>query len=216
MNFDEAARTWDGEERRVVRAKAVAERLGPILEPYRGKEALDFGCGTGLLSFFLRDNFARIDMLDPSEGMIEVLRGKIAADDERRRAAGSAPGAIMRPELGTLDSMAGRLGPYDAIFSMLVLHHIQDTEGTLRCLRSVLGAGGRLTLVDLDTEDGSYHLEYDDFSGYNGFDRGALSDLAVGAGFARPSFETIYVERRNRGEGWREYPLFVMAASAAE
>jgi predicted TPR repeat methyltransferase len=66
MNFDEAAPTWDGEERRVLRAKAVAERLEPILAPYRGKDALDFGCGTGLLSFFLRDFFARIDLLDPS------------------------------------------------------------------------------------------------------------------------------------------------------
>jgi SAM-dependent methyltransferase len=216
MDFDEAARSWDGEERRIARAKAVADRLRHILAKYRGMCALDFGCGTGLLGFFLRDHFARIDLLDPSEGMIEVLRGKIEADDERRRAAGSAPGARMRPEPGTLDSLAGRLGPYDAIFSMLALHHIGDTAGTLRGLRSVLAPGGLLALVDLDTEDGSYHLEYDGFDGYNGFDRGQLSALAAGAGFAKPSFETIFVERRERGEGWKEYPLFVMAASAAE
>jgi SAM-dependent methyltransferase len=216
MNFDEAARTWDGEERRVLRAKAVAERLVPVLEPFRGKNALDFGCGTGLLSFFLRDFFARIDLLDPSEGMIEVLLKKIEADDDRRRSSGAAPGAAMRPFRGTLESMSSSLGPYDAIFSMLVLHHIRDTEGTLRGLRSVLAPGGLLALVDLDAEDGSYHLEYDDFSGYNGFDRGALSDVAERAGFAKPSFRTIYVERRDRGEGLREYPLFVMAAGAAE
>lgn len=215
MNFDEAARNWDSEERRVVRAKAVAERLVPVLEPSRGKNAMDFGCGTGLLGFFLRDFFAGIDLVDPSEGMIEVLRGKIEADDERRRSSGAAPGAAMRPLRGTLESMPDRLGPYDAVFSMLALHHIRDTEGTLRGLRSVLAPGGLLALVDLDTEDGSYHLEYDDFSGYNGFDRGALSALAEDAGFAKPAFQTIYVERRNRGEGIKEYPLFVMSASAA-
>jgi SAM-dependent methyltransferase len=215
MNFDEAARGWDGEERRVARAKAVAERLAPILEPYRGAAALDFGCGTGLLAFFLRDFFASIDLLDPSEGMIEVLRGKIASDDERRRAAGSAPGARMRPVPGTLDSTAGRIGPYDAIFSMLVLHHIRDTAGTLRGLRSALAGGGKLALVDLDTEDGSYHEEYDDFHGYKGFDRAALAGLATGAGFSSPSFETIFVDRKSRDGTWKEYPLFVMTAGLA-
>jgi SAM-dependent methyltransferase len=216
MNFDEAARTWDGEERRVLRAKAVAERLAPFFEPRRRRNALDFGCGTGLLGFFLRDLFARIDLIDPSEGMIEVLRGKIEADDERRRSSGAAPGATMRPVRGTIESMSSSLGPYDAIFSLLVLHHIRDTEGTLRGLRSVLAPGGLLALVDLDTEDGSYHLEYDDFHGYNGFDRGALSDTAEKAGFAKPSFETVYVDRKSRDGGWREYPLFVMAAHPAE
>jgi SAM-dependent methyltransferase len=215
MDFDEAARTWDGEERRVVRAKAVAERLVPVLERCRGKNALDFGCGTGLLGFSLREFFARIDLLDPSEGMIEVLRGKIEADDASRRASGAAAGAAMRPVLGTLESAAAILGPYDAVFSMLALHHISDTEGTLRGLRSVLASGGLLALVDLDTEDGSYHLEYDGFHGYNGFDRGALSAMAQRAGFAKPSFETVYVDRKSRDGGWREYPLFVMAAAPA-
>jgi SAM-dependent methyltransferase len=216
MNFDEAARTWDGEERRVRRAKAVAERLGPILAPHRGRAALEFGCGTGLLSFFLRDSFSRIDLLDPSEGMMAVLREKIAVDDDRRRALGTGAGAEMRPVLGTLDSTAGSLGPYDAIFSMLVLHHVDDVAGALRGLRSVLAAGGLLTLVDLDSEDGSYHREYDDFNGHPGFERGALSDLAVGAGLSRPSFETIYVDRKSRDGSWKEYPMFVMAAEAEE
>jgi hypothetical protein len=106
--------------------------------------------------------------------MLSILREKLAADDERRRSSGAAPGAATRP------------------------------------LR------GLVALVDLDTEDGSYHLEYDDFSGYNGFDRGALSDMAEKAGFAKPSFETVYVERRDRGEGVKDYPLFVMEAEAAE
>ena len=215
MNFDEAARLWDREERRVLRAKAVAERLEPLLEPYRGKYALDFGCGTGLLGFFLRDRFARIDLLDPSEGMIEVLSSKIASDDERRRASSSAPGAAMRPVLGTLDSLAGRFGPYDAVFSLLALHHIDDTEGTLRGLRSVLAVGGLMALVDLDAEDGSFHSEDDGFCGHKGFDRGMLSALAEDAGFAKPRFDTIYVDRKSRDGTWKEYPLFVMAASPA-
>lgn len=202
------------DERRARRAEAVAERLEPMLVAHRRKAALDFGCGTGLLSFLLRDFFSRIDLLDPSEGMMAVLREKIAADDERRRAIGAGAGAEMRTVLGTLDSPAGRLGPYDAIFSMLALHHIDDVAGALRGLREVLAARGSLALIDLDAEDGSFHLEDADFRGHPGFERGALSDLAVGAGFCRPSFETIYVDRKSRDGSWKEYPMFVMTASA--
>ncbi len=216
MNFDELARSWDGEERRIARAKIVAERLLPILESRRLSRALDFGCGTGLLSFLLRDFFSSIDLLDPSRGMIEVLRGKIADDDERRRAARLPPGAGMRPELGDLDSAAGRLGPFDVIFSMLVLHHIRDTQAALRGLRSMLAAGGALVLIDLDKEDGSYHSEPEESKVHKGFDRGELADLARRSGFSKPVFDTVYVERRLRGEGIREYPLFVLTADAME
>lgn len=214
MYFDEAARDWDKDERRSKRAAAVAERLTAILGPHRGGSALDFGCGTGLLAFRLRDFFGRIDLLDPSEGMIEVLRGKVEADDERRRAAGSGPGAVMKPLRGTLESPPERLGSYDAIVSMLVFHHIDDIEGSLRGLRALIAPGGELAVIDLDAEDGSYHAEDADFDGRKGFDREDLGSLAEGAGFARPCFETIYLERRMRGGAWKEYPMFVMTAAA--
>jgi SAM-dependent methyltransferase len=208
MNFDEAARTWDKEERRITRAKSVAERLRAGFAARPGLRALDFGCGTGLLSFFLRDAFSEIVLLDASGGMIEVLGEKIARDDEDRRGRGARPGAAMRPVRGTIDAEVSRLGSFDLAYTMLVLHHIPDTLPALRGLASALAPGGTLFVVELDKEDGSFHKNEAGFEGHDGFDRGELAALAVRAGFMSPSFEDVWIERRSA----REYPMFLMRA----
>jgi len=40
-------------------------------------KVLDFGCGTGLLSFFLQPYVGEITGIDTSKGMIEVFDKKI-------------------------------------------------------------------------------------------------------------------------------------------
>jgi 2-polyprenyl-3-methyl-5-hydroxy-6-metoxy-1,4-benzoquinol methylase len=211
MNFDEAARTWDGEERRLIRSKAVAERMLSRLAFHPGWRALDFGCGTGLLSFLFRDKLSEITLLDSSAGMIEVLCEKIERDDAVRAAAASALGARMRPRLGSVEELAG-LGPFDLAYSMLALHHILDTGSVLRGLASALAPGASLLVVDLDAEDGSFHRSDAGFSGHNGFDRTELATLAQSAGFQAPRFEGIWVELRVSDGIEREYPLFLMIA----
>jgi SAM-dependent methyltransferase len=215
MNFDEIARSWDKEERRLARAKAVAERLRAGLGDAVGGRALDFGCGTGLLGFELREDFSQITLLDVSAGMIDVLRGKIERDDDARRERGASPGAAMLPVCGILEKLSLEEGHFDLAYSMLVLHHIRDTGAALRGLASTLNRGGALRIVDLDKEDGSYHRDEADFDGHDGFDRVELAALAVGAGFARVRFETAWVERRIEGASAREYPMFLLSAEKA-
>ena len=41
--------------------------------------ALDYGCGTGLLSFPLKDELGHITLNDNSAGMLEVVQEKILA-----------------------------------------------------------------------------------------------------------------------------------------
>jgi ubiquinone/menaquinone biosynthesis C-methylase UbiE len=212
VNFDEAAKTWDQEERRLRRADAVAALASLRLGDAAGGRALDLGCGTGLLSFRLRDCFGEIALLDASTGMIEAVRGKIAADDAARRDRGAEPGAAMSAVCGFLGTLGPRLGLFDAAFSMMALHHIPDTAGTLAELAGVLRPGGLLLVVDLDAEDGSFHRSEPDFDGHKGFDRGELGDMARTAGFEELSFETAWVERKIEAETEREYPLFLMTA----
>jgi ubiquinone/menaquinone biosynthesis C-methylase UbiE len=215
VNFDEVARSWDKEERRHMRAKAVAEIMRAGLSTAAGGRALDFGCGTGLLSFELREDFSQIVLLDASAGMIDVLRRKIERDDEARRGKGSVSGAAMLPVCGTLGDGAPLLSRFDLAYSMLVLHHLSDTAAALLGLASVLRHGGALRIVDLDKEDGSYHEDEAGFDGYDGFDREDLAALTVGAGFAKVRFETAWVERRVEGGSTREYPMFLMSAEKA-
>ena len=80
--------------------------------------ALEYGAGTGLLGFMLRDRFADLTLADISEGMLEVATRKVAAArDPHVRAVKLDLMTEMPPDR------------YDVIFSAMTLHHIPDTEG---------------------------------------------------------------------------------------
>ncbi len=80
-HFDQAARTWDADPMKQERAQAVAQAIRRRLPPESVRwRALEYGAGTGLLSFALADAFAAITLADVSEGMLEVAREKIAAE----------------------------------------------------------------------------------------------------------------------------------------
>lgn len=211
MYFDDLAKEWDA-PRRVERARLAADCLRATFPPSLRGRALDLGCGTGLLSFFLRDIFSEIVLLDSSIGMIEELERKIEGDDAARRAAGAVPGAAMRVAVGVPESALAGLGRFDAAYAMMSLHHMRDTGAVLRAVAGALRPGGALRIIDLDAEDGSFHEAEPGFDGHNGFDRGALGELVREAGFEEPAFQTFWTEVRQRGDSVKEYPMFIMRA----
>jgi len=82
MSWDDEAATWDSDE--VVRLYA-REAFNSLEEAARahgleldGASTLDFGCGTGLLTEKLSPRCTRVDAVDSSPRMLEVLEGKIA------------------------------------------------------------------------------------------------------------------------------------------
>ena len=76
MNFDEVAREWDN-EMRIERAKIVANKIKTTIRVGRDKQAMEFGCGTGLVSFNLYNEFKNITLIDTSKEMINVVNNKI-------------------------------------------------------------------------------------------------------------------------------------------
>jgi SAM-dependent methyltransferase len=96
--------------------------------------------------------------------------------------------------------------PFDLAVSFLVLHHIEDTAAALAAVRRLLRPGGRIALSDLDTEDGTFHSPEAEGIHHQGFDRGALTELARTAGF-------VEVETRSaidiEDEG-RRFPTFLL------
>ena len=76
MNFDDVAREWDN-EKRIERAKVIANKIKTTISVTESKMAMEFGCGTGLISFNLSDVFKNITLIDNSEGMINVVNEKI-------------------------------------------------------------------------------------------------------------------------------------------
>jgi SAM-dependent methyltransferase len=147
--------------------------------------------------------------------MIAELERKIELDDAARKDSGAVPGAAMQAAAGVPESALAGLGLFDAAYAMMSLHHMRDTGAVLRALASALRPGGALRIVDLDAEDGSFHEAEPGFDGHNGFDRGALGELAIEAGFDELAFQTFWTEVRCKGDETREYPMFLMRARRA-
>lgn len=200
-DFDARAASWDEDPTKVDRAKAVAAAIVREAGLSPSMRALEYGAGTGLLSFLLRDRLGEITLADVSDGMLDVARAKIAsAGDARMRA--------VKLDLCADDSPTG---PFDVVYSLMTLHHIPDTARILRRFFEVLATPGVLLVADLDAEDGSFHGE--GFDGHNGFDRDALRAQVLAAGFDSVRFTTAYDMRKEIAGSTRSFPIFLMVAT---
>lgn len=198
--FDDKATTWDDDPMRVSRAAGVASRILKEIAPSRDMHLLDFGSGTGLLGFALLPYVARVTFADPSEGMLAQVVAKLR---ERRDTRGGVH--RLDPSAPTLPER------YDAIVSLMTLHHVPDTAAVVRLLAEHLRPGGWLALCDLDLEDGSFHDHPSD-DVHHGFVREELVALAEHAGLEQAKVSTAFTIQKERGDVVREYPLFLLTA----
>ena len=161
---------------------------------------LEYGAGTGLLSFALKPYVGHITMADISTGMLEQMEKKIAT-------SGIDDVEAIRLDLTTDPLPTER---YDLVCLQLILHHILDTHQILTALHDILAPGGTLAVADMDLEDGTFHREA--YEGYFGFDRAALGEQARKAGFRDVTFDDVLTVHKVRGGVEREYPMFLMLA----
>lgn len=193
-NFDEAAKKWDLDGKKIKRASDVAEDILKHLPDTKGMSGMEYGCGTGLLGFGLLPNFKEMAFCDTSTGMIEEVKGKIKAGDHK-----NCKTVLINPEK-TMDTSL----KYDCIFNLMVLHHIPDTEETIKGWAESLSKGGYLCIADLITEDGSFHGE--NFDGHLGFDPEKLGRFLEKNNLSVESITTPHTIVREE----REYPLFLL------
>lgn len=199
-HFDSKARQWDDNPLFRERGLKIAEAIRRAVPLSRHMSALDYGCGTGLLSFPLRDELGAILMADSSGGMLEVVNGKIAAQ------------GVTNMTTMQLDLLADPLPAqrFDLIVTSMTLHHVPDTDHILHVFHDLLNSGGYLCVADLDKEDGSFHGPEVDV--HHGFDRAELSRHAAQAGFADVQFQTVFSITKEHETGTRDYPVFLMTA----
>ena len=200
-SFDLQAKTWDDDPMKTTRAQAVAQEIRAQVPLAAHMTALEYGCGTGLLSFALQAQFKHITLADSSSGMLDVLHEKITS------------GGITNMSPLKLDLLTDPLPQerHDVIHSLMTLHHVSDIDAVLQGLYSLLTAPGYLCIADLDSEDGSFHGP--DFSGHKGFDRDALQGQATQAGFSNIRFSTAFTIRKGvAGGGEKDFPVFLMVA----
>lgn len=197
-DFDERAKTWDEDPTKIARAQAVAQGILSQVPLAPAMTGLEYGCGTGLLSFALHPNLRNITLADNSTGMLTVLQEKIDV------------AGILNMHPIRLDLMTDRLPEerFDIVYSLMTFHHIPDTDKILNDLSALLTRPGYLCIADLDSEDGSFHGA--DFSGHKGFDRNDLAQRASDAGFTNISFSSVF--SISKGLPPKDFSVFLMVA----
>ena len=203
VHFDSKARQWDENPVFRERGLKIADAVRRAVPLNRLMSALDYGCGTGLLSFPLKDELGAILAADSSAGMLEVLAEKIAAQ------------GVTNITPAKLDLLADPppAQRFDLIVTSMTLHHVPDTDHILSVFHDLLNPGGHLCIADLDQEDGSFHgIEVDV---HHGFDRAELGARAEKAGFGEVGFQTVFSIAKESENGTRDYPVFLMTARRA-
>ncbi len=205
QRFDSKASEWDANAVRAALGDAVARAIAAHMPVKRPENALEFGCGTGLVTLKVSPRCGRLTAVDTSEGMLGMLNEKIAA--------ASVPNVVTHLLDLTQEGAAAHLdGNFDFVFSSMTLHHIPDTGAFLSQLNGHMSPGATLAIADLDAEDGLFHDDATE-KVHHGFDRKALQSKLEQAGFENISFITAHVvEKRNREGRIAPYPVFLVTA----
>jgi ubiquinone/menaquinone biosynthesis C-methylase UbiE len=165
--------------------------------------ALDFGCGTGLLTLSLQPFVASITGVDGSRGMLDVLEGKI-----RDRRLPNARTIQLDPDKG------GQLdGRFDLVTSSMALHHVKDISALLDQFYRITAPGGYLCIADLDPDGGLFHADNHTGVFHDGFERKEFGRLIAEAGYADVRDRTATTVLKPVPGGIREYTIFLMAGT---
>jgi tRNA (cmo5U34)-methyltransferase len=200
-NFDNVARTWDENPIHMERSLAIAKKMEEILPLRKDLKALEYGAGTGILSFLLAEKLGHITMMDSSAEMVKVMEEKVT----ERKVTNLSP-VFMNLEKKRPHTY------YDLIFNQMVLHHIKDIHSIFTKFYEMLIPGGFLAIADLYKEDGSFHGEGVDV--HLGFDPEELKQQLLAVGFINVHFEKCYtLKRAVAGETPKIFPIFLLTAS---
>jgi len=174
--FETMANRYDTLERIQI-AKVISDAIREYLVDANGKNAIDFGCGTGLVGMNLLHDFNSLLFLDTSLNMINQIKQKIIDFNIQN---GDTLCFDFERE-GQSDLHA------DYIVMAQVLLHIKDVELVLSRLYDVLNVGGHLLIVDFNKND-----EIVSDMIHNGFDQVKLTDIMTKLGYRDIQSKTFY------------------------
>ncbi|NOZ91309.1 MAG: class I SAM-dependent methyltransferase [Epsilonproteobacteria bacterium] len=194
--FAHKSKSWDMKSRRVQNAKSIADYILKNIKLTKDMHIMDFGAGTGLLSYFLSNDVGKVTALDNSQSMLEVFREKAYMFNS----------LIEILELDLTQNIPDNIY-FDGIVSSMTMHHIQDIKDMLNKMYHMLPKGGFIALADLDKEDGTFHSDNIGVFHY-GFDRDELKKIAQKVGFRDVQFETVNTIKKPH----REFSVFLMIA----
>jgi len=199
--FDQKAQEWDKNKMHLERTMAVAGQLQKMVTLKSNMKALEFGAGTGLLSFYMKDRFSEITLMDSSREMLKMAEHKMEPADRSK----------FKTLFFDLEREVYSGDPFDIIYNQMVLHHVRNTDAIIRKFYQLLNPEGILAIADLYQEGGSFHDGNLDV--HKGFDPEKLLAILLQQGFHNIQFEPCFVIRKEISvELMKEYPIFLMTA----
>jgi ubiquinone/menaquinone biosynthesis C-methylase UbiE len=202
--FDIKAAEWDNNPMHWERSAAIAKEIIKIIPLNKEMTALEYGAGTGITSFLLRDYLKEITLMDNSKEMIRIIDEKIRTSKVNN----------FKTLNFNLENGEYKDGKFDLIFSQMVLHHVNDVDNIIKTFYGLTNVGGYLAIADLYEEDGSFHG--DGFTGHKGFNMDDLSGILMKNGFSGVSHKKCFVIERKISESETKfYEVFLMTAKRA-
>lgn len=193
-HFTEAAKNWDTDEK-AVRNKALADAIKKHLNLSHGSY-IDFGCGTGLLAEHFVEKANYLLGVDTTQEMLDAFDKKF----EQYNQVESCDKNLETQDFSRL------MDHIDVIFSAMAFHHLDQPEKVLAKLSQVLNESGKIFVIDLLKEDGSFHPDNAKMGvKHLGFEKEDLLRWTAGLGLKLTSFDIVFNIHKND----RDYPLFM-------
>jgi tRNA (cmo5U34)-methyltransferase len=199
--FDIKAAEWDRNPMHWDRSEAIVKEIMRTIPLSGSMSAMEYGAGTGIASFLLREHLREITLMDNSSEMVRIMKEKIEA-------SGVSNLSALNFDLEHNDYNAEM---FDFIMTQMVLHHVADIDVIISKFGKLLNRGGFLAIADLYEEDGSFHGE--GFNGHKGFDPDNLSEILGKNGFRNISHKLCFtMERKISETETRQYGIFLLTA----
>ena len=196
QRFDKAAQEWDSGDTRQNIAEAVFKTIASRIALVNNMNILDFGAGTGLLSFKIAPMVRSVTGIDLSSGMLEQLNAKNTSSLQ-----------VTTILQNIMDKPLEQ--KFNGIVSSMAMHHVENTKQLFETFYAHLERDGFIAIADLEEEDGTFHAQHgNDGVHHFGFNRELLRNTIEKAGFKNVRFHDAYSVNREDGS----YPIFLVTA----
>ncbi|SFV67289.1 methyltransferase, putative [hydrothermal vent metagenome] len=194
-HFANKSKSWDMNSKRVQNAKSIAQLIIDNVKLDSTMKVMDFGAGTGLLSYFVAPYVDTIVAVDNSPSMLEKFKEK-------------SLDFSCKTEVLELDLSKENIEQkFDGIISSMTIHHIKDTKVLFEKFYKMLNDDGFIAIADLDSEDGTFHSDNRGVFHF-GFEQKELEKIAKEIGFKEIRFELANTIKKPH----QEFTVFLMLA----